>query len=289
MNAPTNSSYASSYAFSLHRLRKNNEAGIPMQVSFREWEDSACSRRAAASLGTDEVQVWMATAPPDEAGLAALTHTLSPDERERAGRFSVSEPRRQFVFGRALLRQLLGACLKVEPITLAFGYQPRGKPFLSQSALDGDLRFNLSHSGRMVAVALARGREVGVDIESIQRLEDWLLLAGRIFSPLELCELRSLPKPQQREAFFNGWTRKEAYLKATGEGLTDALPAIEVTLAPGREPELLGLPTGPEAARQWAIRVIPLPPDFAGAVVFEMSSAAPASSPGCKIPSSWRR
>lgn len=245
-----------------------------MKISFREWEDSACSRRAAASLGTDEIQVWMATAPQDEAGLKVLGRTFSPDERERTERFSVSEPRCQFVFGRALLRQLLGACLNVEPAALAFGYQPRGKPFLTQSALDGDLRFNLSHSGRMVAIALAREREVGVDLESIHRLDDWPLLAGRIFSPRELRELRSLPKPQQREAFFNGWTQKEAYLKATGEGLTDALPAIEVTLAPGKEPELLGLPTGPEAARQWAIRVIPLPPDFAGAVVFEKSSDA---------------
>jgi 4'-phosphopantetheinyl transferase len=252
-----------------------------MQVSFREWEDSACSRRAAALLGTDEAQVWMATVPPDEASLAALARTLSPDERERAERFRMSEPRRQFVSGRALLRQLLGACLNVESATLAFGYEPRGKPFLAQSAWDGDLRFNLSHSGRMVAIALTRGREVGVDVESIQRLEDWPLLAEQIFSPRELCELRSLPKTQQREAFFNGWTRKEAYLKATGEGLTDALPSVEVTLAPGKEPELLSLPTGPEAARQWAIRGIPLPPDFAGAVVFEQRSTAPASPRDC--------
>jgi 4'-phosphopantetheinyl transferase len=247
-----------------------------MQISFREWDDSACSRRAAASLGTDEIQVWIATTPSDDAGLAALISLLSPDERQRAVRFRVSEPRRQFVSGRALLRQLLGACLNVEPATLAFGYQPRGKPFLSQSASAGDLRFNLSHSGRMVAIALARGREVGVDLESIHRLDNWPLLAERIFSPRELYELRSLPKPQQREAFFNGWTRKEAYLKATGEGLTDALPAVEVTLAPGKEPELLELPTGPEPARRWGIRVIPLPPDFAGAVVFEQSSTAPA-------------
>ena len=111
-----------------------------------------------------------------------------------------------------------------------------------------------------------------LDIDALRRaLND---LAERIFSPREPCELRSLPKPQQREAFFNGWTRKEAYLKATGEGLIDALPSIEVTLAPGKEPELLGLPTGPEAVPQWAIRVIPLPPDFTGAVVFEKNSTA---------------
>ena len=245
-----------------------------MQILFREWDGSALARRAAASLGSDEVQVWLATAPPDEAGLTTFARVLDPDERERAEQFSVSEPRRRFVFGRAALRQLLGACLNVGPATLAFGRQPRGKPFLTRPALAGDLRFNLSHSGGMVAIALARGREVGVDIESIQRLDDWLLLAGRIFSSRELGELFSLPKSQQREAFFNGWTRKEACLKATGEGLSDDLPAIKVTLAPGKEPELLGLPAGLKAARQWAIRDIPLPPDFAGAEVFEKNTAA---------------
>ena len=247
-----------------------------MQISFHEWEDSPLTHRAAASLGSDEVQVWIATAPSDEAGLTALACQLSSDERARAERFRVSEPRRQFVFGRALLRQLLGACLNVEPVTLAFGYHPRGKPFLAQSALNSDLRFNLSHSGRLVAIALAHGREVGVDLESIHRLDDWWLLAERIFSSRELCELRALPASKQREAFFNGWTRKEAYLKATSEGLTDDLPAIEVTLVPGQKPRLLRLPAGLEAARQWTIQDIPLPPDFAGAVAFKKRTASGA-------------
>ncbi len=243
-----------------------------MQISFHEWNDSDLARRTAASLGGDEIQVWLATVPPDEATLAGFTSRLSLDERERAERFGAGEPRRQFVFGRAVLRQLLGACLNVEPAALVFGLQPRGKPFLASSALAGNLRFNLSHSGQMTAIALARGREVGVDIESIQRLDDLPLLAERIFSPCERGELFSLPEPQQRAAFFNGWTRKEAWLKATGEGLTNDLPAIGVTLAPGKKPELLELPAGPGAARRWAIRVIPLPPDFAGAVVFENNS-----------------
>jgi 4'-phosphopantetheinyl transferase len=245
-------------------------------ISFREWDNSALARRSAASLGGDEVQVWLATMPADEAALTALARTLNPDERQRAERFSVSEPRRQFIFGRGVLRQLLGACLNVEPAALAICCQPHGKPFLDAA---GDLRFNLSHSGRMVAIALARGREVGVDIESIQRLDDWPLLAGRIFSPRELGELKSIPEPQRRVAFFNGWTRKEAYLKATGEGLTDNLPAVEVTLATG-EPKLLGLPAGPDATRRWAIRSMPLPPDFAGAVVFEKIPSSGAASHG---------
>ena len=239
-----------------------------MQISFCEWEDSASARGAAAALRRDHVQVWTAALPADEAELTALTRTLSPAERVRAERFRVPEPRRQFVFGRALLRQLLGACLNLEPAAMAFGSEPRGKPFVEQSALDGDVRFNLSHSGPLVAVGLARGRDVGIDLEWIHHLADWSLLAARIFSARELDELHALPELQQREAFFNGWTRKEAYLKATGEGLTDALPAIEVTLAPGQEPKLLRLAGDAEAARRWTIRAIPLPAGFAGAVAF---------------------
>ena len=242
-----------------------------MHLSIHRWEDDARSRRAAAALGLDDVQVWIATAPPAEADLSALACLLSPDERARADRFAVSEPRRQFVFGRALLRQLVGACATVDPVTLAFDRAPRGKPFLSQPVVNGDLRFNLSHSGRIVAIALARGRDVGVDIEAIACQGDWRLLAERIFSPRELRELHALPTRQQPQAFFDGWTRKEAYLKATGEGLTEALTAIEVTLAPGREPELLRVPAGTEGGSRWTLRVVPLPPGYAGTVAFEKS------------------
>jgi len=210
--------------------------------------------------------------------MTALAQTLSPEEHQRVERFSLNEPRREFVFGRVMLRQLLEACLNVEPATLMFGYEQQGKPFLQYPALGEGLNFNLSHSRSLVAIALARGRKVGVDIEHIHKLHDWRQLAMSIFSLRELCELNSLPEPQQRDAFFNGWTRKEAFLKATGEGLTDALSAIEVALAPRKEPEILGLPAGPEAPWRWAIRAIPLPPDFAGAVVFEMNSGPCASS-----------
>lgn len=245
-----------------------------MPVPLSEWDNSVLSHRVAASLGMGEVQVWSATMPRDEAKLIELTRNLSASEQERAERFQADEARHEFVLGRAVMRQLLGACLNTAPSALVIGYGPRGKPFLNPSTSGGDLRFNLSHSGRLMVIALARGREVGVDLERIDRLADWSLLAERIFSSRELRELRALPASKQREAFFNGWTRKEAYLKATGEGLTDDLRAIEVTLAPGQEPRLLGLPAGLEAARQWAIQGIPLPPDFAGAVAFEKRTAS---------------
>jgi 4'-phosphopantetheinyl transferase len=240
-----------------------------MPVRLCNWDNSAPSHRAVASLDPDEVQVWSATLPRDELELIELSHILSPDEQERARRFQVVEARHQFVFGRAVLRQIIGACLNTAPSTVVFGHGPQGKPCLSASTSVGDLRFNLSHSGRLVVIALARAREVGVDLEQLERTTDWSLLAERIFSARELGELRALPATEQRRAFFRGWTRKEAYLKATGEGLTDDLPAIEVTLVPGHAPRLLGLPAGSAAASKWVIQDIPLPPDFVGAVAFE--------------------
>ncbi len=238
------------------------------QIRFDEWDDSPRTRRTAAGLGRDEVRVWLAAIPPGEDALAGWLPLLSPEERRRAERFSVSEPRRQFVFGRVCLRQMLGACLGLNPAALALNLQPHGKPCLARPGGGGpDVRFNLSHSGRRLAMVLARGRDVGVDVERIHPLKDEALLAGRIFSPREQAEWRSLPEAQQRTAFFNGWTRKEAWLKATGEGLIDDLAAIEVTLAPGKEAAWLALPGGPQVRREWAVRALPLPPDYAGAVV----------------------
>jgi 4'-phosphopantetheinyl transferase len=235
---------------------------------FYEWDDSAPARHRVASLGRAEVQVWTATIPPEEAVLADLARQLSPAERQRADQFTVPAPRRQFVFGRAWLRQLLGLCLALEPAALEFGRQAHGKPRLTLPVRDTGLRFNLSHSGQKAAVVLARGREVGVDIELIHPLHDWGHLTERIFSPRELGELHALPQPQQLTAFYNGWTRKEAWLKATGDGLTNALSAIEVTLAPGKEPAWLALPGGPQARQHWALRALPPMPDYAGAVVW---------------------
>ena len=240
-----------------------------MQIASREWADSGLARAAVAAHGPHEIQIWRVPVLGDRKALCDLAACLSPDEHERANRFSVKPARDQFITGRAALRQMLGACLNVEPAALTFDYQPRGKPYLDERRWQTEVRFNVSHSGSWVVIALTHAREVGVDIEAIERVADWQLLAGRIFSPGELSGLRALPELQQREAFYHGWTRKEAYLKATGEGLIDALVEIEVTLVPGHEPELLAVPAGAEELGRWEMRAIPLPAGYAGAVVFE--------------------
>jgi 4'-phosphopantetheinyl transferase len=248
--------------------------GLPLQVATRDWTEAMASPFATGSSGSDEVEVWLAVLPNDPECLIALSACLSPDELQRAARFRAEEPRRRFMFGRAILRQLLGASLGLAPAAVVLGQEPRGKPFLRSPAKGRALHFNLLHADAHVAIVLSRGRRVGVDIESFHRLEDWPAVAERIFSPSELTSLHSMPVGVRRAAFFRGWTSKEAYLKATGDGLSDAIRSIEVSVVPGDAPQLLAVPGDPDAIRRWAIRAVPMPEGMTGAVVFEVSAAA---------------
>jgi 4'-phosphopantetheinyl transferase len=243
-----------------------------MRVAFHSGEDPAFAGGLGAGPGSDEVAVWTAVIPSEAADWPAIAGPLSPDERARAGRFHAPEARRTFVFGRSLLRRLLAARLAVEPDSLSVDTQPGGKPFLLRSASAADLRFNVSHSSAMIAIGLALGIEVGVDIERIQPMEDLPRLADRIFSARERAEWQALPEPLRLDAFFRAWTCKEAYVKATGEGLAGELSRIEVQFLPGQPVKLLRLPGDAEAGRRWAMHPIPLPPGYTGAVVFPLRS-----------------
>jgi 4'-phosphopantetheinyl transferase len=242
-----------------------------LQFSFREWTEAIAST-ATAEPGSDDAHVWLAALPNDAVRLSALIACLSPDELERAARFRVEAPRRLFMFGRAVLRQLLGGYLDIPPAAVTLGYEPRGKPFLRSPPADHVLHFNLSHTDAQVAIAFSRDRRIGVDIESHQRLDDWPAVADRVFSAAELTTLYGLPESVRRAAFFKGWTCKEAYLKATGDGLSDEVRTIEVSVVPGGAAQLLAAPGGPEAIRRWAISMVPMPEGMTGAVVCEVGA-----------------
>ena len=224
--------------------------------------------------GTDEtsrvVYVWSADLDVDDTSLATLTALLDPAESARAGRFHFERDRRRFTAARGMLRLLLGRCLDVRPSSgLAFSYGGRGKPMLAGPALCADDRvcFNVSHSDGRALFVVARGTEVGVDLEAGARLgDDWSGLARRIFSAREQAELAAVSPEQQRAAFLNGWTRKEAYLKATAQGIVDGLTSIEVTLGPGSVPTLLAVPGG-QNVRDWTLYDLRTDERFAAALV----------------------
>ena len=175
------------------------------------------------TLPADEVHVWRAGLDLDEPTLERLLPTLSGDERARAARFYFRQDRGRFIAARGLLRAILARYLGTNPGELRFHYGRHGKPMLPGE----DLRFNLSHSHGLAIYALARGREVGIDLELIRADFPWLTTAERFFSPWEIAMLRSLPPERQRAVFFACWTRREASAKARGVGMANLFSPSE--------------------------------------------------------------
>jgi 4'-phosphopantetheinyl transferase len=165
---------------------------------------------------------------------AQAARVLSAEERQRAGRFLTGEPRRRYVVSRLVLRRILGACLGVAPDQVRIESNMLGKP---QLAGGERIDFNLAHSGDLLLVAVARAIRVGVDVERIRPLNDAQAIARRFFSPHEADWLQERQDAERDRAFFRLWTRKEAVLKATGEGISSGLDTISVLGADGTFPD----------------------------------------------------
>jgi 4'-phosphopantetheinyl transferase len=189
-----------------------------------------------------------------EAQVRSLWDTLTADERQRAERFLFEKDRTHFVVARGLLRVLLGRYLRQDSPHLRFTYGPHGKPALATDTDRMSLCFNVSHSHGLALYAITRGREVGVDVERIRPEIAQEKIAERFFSPREVTVLRALPTPLQAPAFFACWTRKEAYIKAKGDGLTLPLDQFDVSLAPGEPAALLHTAWDPQEAAGWALQ-----------------------------------
>jgi 4'-phosphopantetheinyl transferase len=215
-------------------------------------------------LGDRDVCVWHVKADWTDADVRQVQGWLSDDERARAQRFHFDRDRNRFIVRRAMLRALIGRHLGQEPAAVAFVYGPHGKPDLTAPAGADDLRFNTSHSGDLAVVALTRRRDIGVDIEWVTPLADLDAIARHHFSPTENLALDRVASAERVQAFFNCWTRKEAFLKATGEGLLRPLDSFDVTLEPHEPARLLACAEGdPE---RWDLRAFAPAPGYVGAV-----------------------
>ena len=220
-------------------------------------------------LKDQEVHVWNAHLDPPNARAEQLTPVLSEDERGRAGRFHFAKDRAHFIHTRCVLRALLGHYLNVPPANVAFRYGRTGKPELSPEFRDTSLQFNLSHSHGQLLFAIARHCAIGVDIEMIRPDTDIESIAERFFSFAETEQLRAVNGLGKRTAFFNGWTRKEAYLKARGEGIGEGLNQFAVSLTPGKPARLLFDRRDPDAVSRWSIHDLATSSGFAAALVVE--------------------
>jgi 4'-phosphopantetheinyl transferase len=189
--------------------------------------------------------------------LDRFSETMSRDERERAERFRTDRDRRRYIVRRGILRELLAHYLDCPPARVRFSCNEQGKPAVRA----GNLRFNLAHSHGLVLFAIGRGREIGCDIE----WRDCRFVAGlvpeRFFSPFEVRTLRALAPARQTEGFFNCWTRKEAYVKALGVGLSCRLRSFDVSLAPDEPAALLNGCDG------WSVQSFEPAPRYQAAIV----------------------
>lgn len=237
---------------------------MPIHMRTVSWHDAPAPEPAPLP-GPGEVITWIAKLPLLPTSRERATRTLSDDERERMARFVQAADQERFLAGRGLLRALLGSCLHMPPEAIRFAEGTHGKPLLAPGQ-GGPLHFNVSHSGAVVAIALAITFDVGVDVEFEGRLREWEPVAQRILSPREKTELESIPHPHRPRAFLNAWTRKEALLKATGDGRIDDIPSIEVSLSPGVPPRIFSLGTIAAPNRDHALRELPLPSGYVGAL-----------------------
>ena len=222
--------------------------------------------RRCTGLRDDEVQVWRFSLDPGEADLGRLDRTLDGNERERARRFRTEALRRRFVAGRGGLRAILGFTLRIDPAEVAFVYGDHGKPALAGAGGPGRIEFNLAHSSALALCAVSRGRSVGVDVEGLRPLDDAERIIRRFFSEREQADFLALPAHERLAAFFRGWTRKEAFLKAKGTGLATQLDAFDVTLRPGDQAAVLRVGDDPAEAARWALIDLDAGPGFAAAL-----------------------
>jgi 4'-phosphopantetheinyl transferase len=216
-----------------------------------------------------EIHVWSASLDVGRPHIQDLRRTLSHDEIEKAGRFRFAKDRERFVFGRGLLRVLLGRYLNERPERLQFCYGPYGKPGLvAQHERDG-IHFNVSHSQDQVLYAIAQDRQVGIDLEYVRRLPEANDMVERYFSSHERSVFRALARDAQLEAFFRGWTCKEAFIKATGQGFSFAPDRFDVAMAPGEPARLLNVSADPAEACRWSLYELLPAPGYIGALAAE--------------------
>jgi 4'-phosphopantetheinyl transferase len=216
------------------------------------------------TLKPDTVHVWWATLDQPAAYVDQLISTLSDDERARAARFPNERRLRSFVVARGMLREMVGQYVGTAPAAVQFAYGMHGKPRLVAPAGAETLEFNLAHTHGLVVYAFTRGRCVGVDVERMRTLANAEQLARRFFSRQEHAALTTLPAEERHAAFWACWTRKEAYIKARGNGLA-MLRQFSVELASADGQHSLWA----EDADRWSLYAFTPTADYVAALVAE--------------------
>jgi 4'-phosphopantetheinyl transferase len=221
------------------------------------------------TLAAHEVHVWRAVLDIPLEQVLSLAKLLSEDETLRANRFYLEQHRQRFIVARGTLRLILGQYLGIDPWQLRFEYSSRGKPSLAKSYNKKEIQFNLSHSQGLALYGFTRSRKIGVDLEYLRPLPDAEQIAQRFFSRREFRIISALPPQEKQQAFFRGWTAKEAYLKATGDGLAGSLDRVEVSLMPEEPLHLLSIQGNSQVASRWHLSFLIPATDYVATLAVE--------------------
>jgi 4'-phosphopantetheinyl transferase len=217
----------------------------------------------------DRIDIWRVCLVHGDQSDQDLCGILTQDEAARASRFHFEVDRRRYIKGRAMLRILLGRYLDTPPDEIRFQYGNHGKPEIAAPQDSRDLRFNFSDSGGLALIAVGSGSALGVDIEKVRPLPDFLDIATRFFSGREVQAILAVSQNKRQEAFFACWTRKEAYLKATGNGLLYPLSDFSVSVDPDGLAELCEVKGDGDIASHWFLTDVLPGEGFRGAVACE--------------------
>jgi 4'-phosphopantetheinyl transferase len=205
-------------------------------------------------LSKSDVHVWRLSLNAAPSRIRQLIKILSSDEREKAGRFHFDKHRRRYVVTHAMLRIILGRFyLDIEPHKLEFRYGEHGKPYISDHFQGRKLCFNIANSHELALYALTRNDEIGIDVEFQRELTGADDIAARYFSSAEIAAIQSLPGETKQKGFYNCWTRKEAFIKAIGKGLSFPLDKFEVSLVPGESARIISIEGDAVKAKQWTL------------------------------------
>ena len=235
---------------------------IPQLIPLVNWD-----------LGPTEVHVWTTSLDVVPKVLSTFERILCSSEMESARRFRVKQHRNRFIAARGFVRTLLSHYLRINPAEPEFVYGPYGKPSLSTAFRESGLNFNLAHSENLAVIAVTQAGAIGVDVERIRPLADAGELVAQFFSARTRAAFQNLPLEQKPTAFFNLWTRKEAWLKATGEGIGSLLNVVEVSFLPDEPPRLLSLPREVQTLGPWVLHEFSPRPGFIAALAIAAHEA----------------
>jgi 4'-phosphopantetheinyl transferase len=236
-----------------------------MRSEVKVWQTAG----AELTFPSDRIDVWRVPLDPPELREQNLEGLLARDEVDRASRFHFEKDRGRYIRGRAALRILLGRYLEMPPAEIRFHYENNGKPEIAFPHDSRALHFNVSHSGGLALIAVGSGNPIGVDIEKVRSRPRLLDIARRFFSAREVQAILGVNEDRRQEAFFACWTRKEAFLKATGVGLSYPLSQFSVSVDPDGAAELCDIKGKGDILNLWFLADVIPGEGFRGALARE--------------------